>query len=139
MVDVTRVEKWKWDPKVGAWEPEVLPYDVKPLYDQRVTAAGGADESFPVYSAPSGNVSIVTAVKMISESADAWWSFGGDISDHHFMPAKGADAIEGAAEDPYTVLNEGESIVPVAKAAAGDTDYAVMIYGAEREKKPRGA
>jgi len=134
MVEVKRV----WNPKVKAWEPETLPYDLTVLYDSRVTAAGGGDETFDAYSAPSGNISIITAIKMISESADAWWSFGGDISDHHYQPAKGVDTIAGSPEDPVTTLDEGESIVPVAKNAA-NVDYAVVIYGAERPKKPEGA
>jgi len=132
MVEIKRV----WNPKVKAWVAETLPYEAQPLYAKRVTAAGGADESFSPYLAPTGSVSLITAVKMMSESADAWWSFGGDLTDLHFMPSKGTDAIAGTPSDPYIVLDEGESIVPVARNAAGDTDYGVVIYGAERGKEP---
>jgi len=126
----------KFNPKVKSWDLEVLPYDAKTLAVMKETATANGELALGSYSAPSGKFAIITGIKMIAESADTWFSFGGDYQDVHYLPAKGVDMITGSSDDPVTVLDSGESIVPTVSNAVSGITYAVVLYGAERDKKP---
>ncbi len=125
----------KFNEKIKAWEHEKLPYDHKTLSVMfRPSSAGTANE-IGAYTAPSGKIAVITAIKMIADSANTWFSFSGDYEDLHFLPAAGVDMIGGDPEKPLVVLDEGQS-VNVTVTNATPSNYAVILYGMERDKKP---
>jgi len=135
-VKISEIRVRKWNPKTNAWELEVLPYDVKPIFVSRKTATANGPLDMGTYSVTSGKFAVITGIKFISETVETWFSIGGAVSDYHYMPAKGVDMLTGTAEDPVFTLDEGESVnFGVMNALSGVT-YGIIIYGCEREKKP---
>jgi len=135
MAEEVRVRKW--NPVTKAHELTTLPYDVKPIYTAKGAPTANGAYSVGTLSVEPGKYAIITGIKLIAESADTWFSIGGDISDVHYLPAKGADIIAGSPEDPYAVLDEGQTVTFVVENAVAGVNYAVTVYGAVREKKPQ--
>jgi len=131
---LTEIRIRKFNEKTKAWDYEVLPYDHKTLgvFFRPSTATGNV---VGAYVAPEGSYATITGIKMIADSADTWFSFSGDYHDLAYLPAKGAEIIEGDAENPVVVLNPGESIVAEVTNATA-SNYAVVIYGFVRPIAP---
>ena len=129
------VQIMKYNEKTKAWEIVGFNYDSRPLYAQRLTGTG-ADLSFPALSVPAGNIAIITGIKVLGESS-GWWSFSGAISDLHYQAGAGADWVaRGDFANPVAVLDEGETLIPIALAAGSGVSYGVVIYGMYKKKAP---
>lgn len=133
MVEVKRIEKY--NPVSKAHEPEIFPFDVRQRYAQRTTATADGDLDLGSYSVASGKYTPTTAIRFIAD-IEAWLSIGGAITDYIYVPGGGEGAIEGSIKDPILTLDEGESITFTALNASSGQTYGIVMYGAEREKKP---